>query len=116
MNNIDKDKFMSQDDIRELTESKNVELGSHGLDHAPLSSFSIEDQKKQIFESKKILSEKYNYDLKSFSYPYGYFDQNTVSFVKDAGYTTAVAADNTKTQNPLLITRVDLNVISIFSL
>lgn len=83
--------FMDEEEIKEVIESGLVELGSHTLNHFYLKLSPEPVAKKQIFESKKKLEERFGVEVKTFAYPYGAFSQKTVDLVKEAGYTAAVS-------------------------
>jgi len=51
--------FMNEKEIKEVLDSGLVELGSHTLDHLYLKLTPESTARKQIFESKKILEEKF---------------------------------------------------------
>ena len=83
--------FMNEKEIKEVLDSGLVELGSHTLDHLYLKLTPESTARKQIFESKKILEEKFKVKIETFAYPYGAFSKKTVDLVKEAGYKAAVS-------------------------
>jgi len=83
--------FMNEKEIKEVLDSGLVELGSHTLDHLYLKLTPGSTARKQIFESKKILEEKFKVKIETFAYPYGAFSKKTVDLVKEAGYKAAVS-------------------------
>ena len=83
--------FMNDKEIKEVLDSGLVELGSHTLDHLYLKLTPESTARKQIFESKKILEEKFKVKVETFAYPYGAFSKKTVDLVKEAGYKAAVS-------------------------
>jgi peptidoglycan/xylan/chitin deacetylase (PgdA/CDA1 family) len=83
--------FMNEKEIKEVLDSGLVELGSHTLDHLYLKLIPQTVARKQIFESKKVLEEKFKVKVETFAYPYGAFSQKTIDLVKEAGYKAAVS-------------------------
>lgn len=83
--------FLNESEIKEVIGSGLVELGSHTLDHLYLKLVPKTIAEKQILESKKKLEEKFGIEVKSFAYPYGAFNKETVELVKDAKYSVAVS-------------------------
>jgi len=83
--------FLNEKEIKEVIDSGLVEIGSHTLDHLSLDYIPSNLAKKQIFESKSKLEEEFGITIKSFAYPYGTFNQQTVDFVKEASYSAAVS-------------------------
>jgi len=72
---------MSQKQIDEL-QNEGFEIGAHTLRHPDLSKISINEQRKQIFDSKE--------GADTFCYPSGKYNDETISLVKEAGYMAAV--------------------------
>lgn len=75
-------KMMSWEDIKFLKKS-GFEIGSHSLSHKKLPLLSIEDKKKELSNSKKIIEEKIKSPVFSFSYPYGAWDDESKKTVKE---------------------------------
>lgn len=88
---IDKSNFMFASQIREVIDSKLIELGAHTMHHLYLKGISSSKAWEEINESRIELENKFNVNVVSFAYPYGAFDQQTISFVKNAGFKTAVS-------------------------
>lgn len=83
--------FMNPKQIQELIDSDLVEIGSHTLDHIPLKTASEVQARREIFDSKTKLETQFHISVKSFAYPSGSFNLDTVKFVKEAGYVAAVS-------------------------
>jgi peptidoglycan/xylan/chitin deacetylase (PgdA/CDA1 family) len=94
------DSYLNWDEIKKLSDSGLVEIGSHTIDHLQLSSLDANSQKFQIFESKKILEQKLGKTINSFAYPYGKFNQTSINLVKQAGYTNATTVTASEYQIP----------------
>ena len=82
--------FVTPGEIRQIIASGLVEIGAHTLDHVYLKLIPKSVAKKQIEESKKGLESDYGIHIKSFAYPYGAFDQQTIDLVKEASFSAAV--------------------------
>jgi peptidoglycan/xylan/chitin deacetylase (PgdA/CDA1 family) len=83
--------FMNPKQIQELIDSDLVEIGSHTLDHMPLKTSTEAHARKEIFDSKVKLETQFHINIKTFAYPSGSFNLDTVKFVKEAGYVAAVS-------------------------
>lgn len=83
--------FMNADQLRVLFQSGLVEVGAHTLDHWYLKNIASQSARLQIFESKKRLEELLGIDIKTFAYPYGAFQTETVDLVKEASFSAAVS-------------------------
>ena len=64
-------KNLNEAQLKILSKNHSFEIGAHSVNHIPLSSLSIQEQKEEIYYSKieleKIIEEK----ISSFAYPYG---------------------------------------------
>jgi len=66
-----------------------LEIGSHTLNHPDLRAFSDEEVKRQLVSSKKSLEKEFGISVVSFCYPFGFFNEKTISLVNEAGYKNA---------------------------
>lgn len=88
------DDYMSWSQIRELSESGLITIGSHSMSHPNLSEIDSEEQlKEEIFESKKILENELNKEVKFFSYPFGGRSLEARRIVSLSGYKAAVGTN-----------------------
>jgi peptidoglycan/xylan/chitin deacetylase (PgdA/CDA1 family) len=62
---------LTGEEIKDLSKSKYIEIGSHGTTHSKLSGQKIETQIKEIKESKEFLEKIIQKPVTSFSYPFG---------------------------------------------
>ncbi len=83
--------FLKADQIKELATSGLVEIGAHTLDHVYLKSISPVIAQEQIIKSKKDLEKMLGIEIKTFAYPYGAFEEETLDLVKEASYSAAVS-------------------------
>ncbi len=74
--------FLSWEELKELS-LHGFEVGSHTLSHQNLINLDPINLIKEIKESKKIIEEKLNLKISSFSYPYGKYNQSILSKVKE---------------------------------
>ncbi len=81
---------MNPDEIREIGES--FDIGGHTYHHVRLPRLPIEEAKREIVESKNRLEEITGRELLSFCYPYGKFNDQIISIVKEAGFIGARTA------------------------
>jgi peptidoglycan/xylan/chitin deacetylase (PgdA/CDA1 family) len=82
--------YMTQPQIQKLVEDGLVEIGSHTLSHADLTSVSLSEAERQIKESRINLESLFQIKVNSFCYPYGFYNPEIVEIVKNVGYTNAV--------------------------
>lgn len=88
------DDYMSWHQIKELSENGLITIGSHSMNHPNLNEIHSEAElKEEIFESKKIVEQQLNKEVKFFSYPFGGRSPEACRLVSLAGYTAAVGTN-----------------------
>jgi peptidoglycan/xylan/chitin deacetylase (PgdA/CDA1 family) len=93
-NELNNEKMLSNEQIKEMIDSGLIEIGSHTLDHVNLPKLTNEEKTIQLKESKKEIEEIFNITCNSFAYPFGFFDKDSVKIVEDLGYTNATTTVN----------------------
>lgn len=88
--------MMTPDEIQSLS-AAGVEIGAHSVNHPILKTLPIEQQRWEIWESKKELEHWLGKSVRHFAYPNGVWgkdlDEETVRVVEQAGFETAVITD-----------------------
>lgn len=77
--------YVSTAQMKEMIDS-GIEIGSHTRRHSYLPDLSIDQQRDEIFESKRRLEEILGVEVAYFAYPSGGFSDGIKQMVKDAGY------------------------------
>jgi peptidoglycan/xylan/chitin deacetylase (PgdA/CDA1 family) len=103
--------FLSWDQAREMSRDPLITIGSHSVTHPNLTAIPTQKALHEIIASKTRLEEKLNKPITSFCYPDGYFSNDVISLIKNAGYTSALAVATPDRPN-------DLNILgdNIFTL
>lgn len=91
---LNREKMLSNEQIKTMLESGLIEIGSHTLDHVNLPKLNKEEKEKQLIESKKQIEEIFDIKCDSFAYPFGFYDKNSVAIVENAAYTNATTTVN----------------------
>lgn len=98
---LGKKSYMTSSEVSDLFRSGN-EIGSHTLTGGGLVNadwfegiFNDEELYKQVSDSKKY-AQDFFYDVKTFAYPLGEWNDNVVSAIKNSGY---IAARDTEKDN-----------------
>ena len=65
------------------------EIGCHTLTHPHLPTLSRERARAEIFDSKKLLEDRFGVPIRHFCYPYGDYNEAIRDLVGEAGYDTA---------------------------
>ena len=85
-------RIMSQQELLSLSRSHLFEVGAHTVSHPLLSAQSLDEQRREISESRSILEDLTRLRVQAFSYPFGgrdAFSRATIKLVEQAGYTFA---------------------------
>jgi peptidoglycan/xylan/chitin deacetylase (PgdA/CDA1 family) len=83
---------LSPDEVVELAEGDQVEIGAHTVTHPVLSALTVSQQREEVTRSKARLEEILGHRVTSFSYPYGTandYTPATVDVVKSSGFNCA---------------------------
>jgi peptidoglycan/xylan/chitin deacetylase (PgdA/CDA1 family) len=70
-----------------------IAFGSHGRRHEYLPDLTVEQQRDEIFESKRILQERLRQTVDYFAYPIGGFNDTIKKMVQEAGYKAAASTN-----------------------
>ncbi len=82
-------KYLTPNDIKELSHDFDVEIGSHTKSHPRLTTCNTKDATKELIYSKKWLEDLIGKEVDTFSYPQGDVDHRIRELVSDAGYKIA---------------------------
>lgn len=85
---LGKEGGLTPDMVRELL-GAGWELGSHTLTHADLTRLDSSQLRREIEESRQVLSGQFGIEVTSFCYPYGYLNSRVKEEVKRSGYLAA---------------------------
>ena len=103
--------YLSISQIKELSQYKNIEFGSHSYSHKNLQKLTLKDLEFEILDSKKWLEDNLNLPIKTFAYPFGKYDDRSLNILKSSDYSHAF---NTKfgfvnnKKNNFEIPRIDI--------
>lgn len=104
---------LSAEQILEMANG-GMDFGSHSNSHQRLGQLSKEQSLGEIQRSKVYIEELLNREIKSFSYPYGSwndFDRSHQEMVRKAGYglaVTTIYGSNNRNSNPLTLRRISI--------
>ena len=114
---VGKKGFMTWDMLREMAAVPGIEIGSHTLEHKPLTDMPEKEAWNSLVASKKILEEKLGRKIKAVSYPCGSFNTKIVEMARGAGYAYGCAAshvhDRKLVGDPYLLRRIKISNSSI---
>jgi len=79
--------YMTEDQLRDLYNDGN-EIGGHTLSHVNLEDVRGADLEREVCQDRSNLV-AYGFDVTSFAYPFGHYDDEAKKVVKDCGYGNA---------------------------
>jgi peptidoglycan/xylan/chitin deacetylase (PgdA/CDA1 family) len=86
---IDHDYFLTWDQVR-LINNAGMTIGGHAESHPYLPDIHDPTQlRKEIIGGKKIIEDQIRQKIYLFAYPFGHYNDEIVSIVKEAGYIAA---------------------------
>ena len=80
---------MTPEEVRRVAASKWAAIGAHTVSHSALSSLDEEQQRHEIFTSKKDIENLTGLKITTFSYPFGRqqdYNQISVRLCREAGF------------------------------
>jgi len=86
-------KQMTTEQIRQLSSSQYVTIGSHGYYHNRMDWISLEEATKEIKNSKQFLEQLTSKEVKAFAFPYGNYSRELVQAAKKLGFKQLLAMD-----------------------
>jgi len=89
---IDKDSFLSTNDVRDISLLKYSNIGSHGKSHSKLGFLDHVQQRRELIESKTFIESIIKSKVRSISFPHGSYNSTTLSCLKELGYNLAATS------------------------
>ncbi len=81
------------DQVKDISQSKYVVIGSHSVSHPILPRCSNAESKYEISHSKQAIEEWLEKEVKYFAFPNGDYSNREISFLKRFGYTLAFSTE-----------------------
>ena len=91
-----KEGFMTWDEIRELSDSGLVEIGSHTVSHYWLQYLDDKLLKHELEDSKEIIETRLGREARFICYPMGSYDERVKQAARHAGYRAGFATKPTR--------------------
>ncbi|MEG2457527.1 MAG: polysaccharide deacetylase family protein [Bacilli bacterium] len=91
--------YVNDEQIKEMSDSGVIEIGSHSLNHNPLGKQNKESIEKELKTSKDILEKLINKKVESLAYPYGSVNDTVVETAKKYYKTALIASGGKETFN-----------------
>jgi peptidoglycan/xylan/chitin deacetylase (PgdA/CDA1 family) len=98
---------MGWDDLRGMV-GQSVEIGSHSVSHAHLTSLSDSELETELVDSKREIEAELGRPCTELAYPYGEHDERVRAAARAAGYAWAFALWDGPKDDPYAAPRLDL--------
>ena len=85
---------LSGSHIKEMARSGTVRFESHSVSHKNMTSFTYDEIKTELSESRSAVQKLTGRGVRCFSYPYGAYDDEIKAALREFGYKFGYAIDN----------------------
>lgn len=85
--------FLTDPEIKKM-QKYGIEFGAHTLTHPDLSKITIDQARREIIESKKVIENRTGRRVTIFAYPYGGLNSSVKEIVRSAGFKYGLATDS----------------------
>lgn len=102
---------ISSESLKILDADPLCTIGAHTVSHPRLDTLSLNDQQKEIAQSRQELEALLGHPILHFSYPHGAYNADTLTIVKQQSFRTALCAWGgtiRRGANPLTLPRIEL--------
>lgn len=92
-----------------VLERRGIEIGSHTVTHAGLTSLSDRDALRELVHSRRAFERRLHHPVQWLAYPYGAYDTRIERLARRAGYVLAVTTEYGAVQSssrPLALSRL----------
>ena len=83
---LDRDNFLSTNNLKELAKNKFIEIQSHTLSHSELPTLDSNSLQMELQKSKEVLESICDTEINSICFPKGLFDKSTIKESSEVGY------------------------------
>ena len=102
---------MKGEEVKILSASQFVEIGSHGVSHQNLTLLSDEDVRYELTESKSYLENACGKSIDMLAFPFGLYNNSVLDIAQVAGYSFFAGVnlrDDIDTPGKLICSRLGL--------
>lgn len=83
---------LSRDELIAFDREPLCTIGAHTVSHPKLNTLTLEEQRKEIIDSKTTLEQWLGHPIHHFSYPHGAYNEKSLQIVKKIGFTSSLRA------------------------
>jgi peptidoglycan/xylan/chitin deacetylase (PgdA/CDA1 family) len=110
--------FLSSHELKELSKSPLMTIGSHTHYHQVLTALSDLEAQNDLQKGKELLESWINQPVKHFSYPYGAYNDKIIQLAQMVGFQTGVTTkpniEKSSIVNSMSISRFEIKNIMDF--
>ena len=92
-------KLMNFQTLQEISKSKLIEIGSHGLTHSNLDKIDAVDLNNELLNSRKGLQDCIQKSVNSIAFPDGAYNKSVINACHEVGYTKLLAVNYKKRED-----------------
>lgn len=103
-------RYLSHQQLKELSQIPGATIGAHGYHHVPLSSLPPQRRLADLYAAKNWLEDVIQRPITTMSYPFGDTPEHIESVVREAGYSIAACSNwgfNDESSNRFMLKRID---------
>lgn len=103
--------FLTPEKLKELSECRFANIGSHGMTHRRLAECSDSDLRAELHDSKQLLEDITGREISCISYPHGSVNQRVAECALEAGYRLGACSRfevNRSAPNKMQLSRIDI--------
>ncbi len=82
-------RLMNPNELLDFAQSGLIDVGAHTVTHPDLTTQSIDEQRRELSESRHTLEQILSRPVTMFAYPYGRFAEDTPGLLREVGFTCA---------------------------
>ncbi|MEW6130586.1 MAG: polysaccharide deacetylase family protein [Acidobacteriota bacterium] len=90
----DDNEYLFWEDVRQLSNEKTIQFGSHTCSHRNLATLSLEEVDAELLDSRSMLNTYIPQPEMMFAYPYGGYSEEIAKRAHTAKYACALTADD----------------------
>jgi peptidoglycan/xylan/chitin deacetylase (PgdA/CDA1 family) len=105
------DRFMSWDEVKQMTRNGRIAIGSHCCSHVPLTKLDQDSIVRELDRSRREIAQRTGAMVHDLAYPNGDWNDAIVALVRGAGYRLAFTTDRGHVganARPLSIRRINI--------
>ena len=114
---LDGSYYLSEDAIKEMSQN-NIDIESHTVNHKHLDKLNYKEQLEEVIKSKSKLENITGKKVDAIAFPFGDYNNDSISAAKKDGYTIAFTTNNgfaTRDDNPLELHRIYVSSLYDFN-